>query len=284
MEYKCPNCIKTFQYESQYQRHRNAGKCYKANKCPNCSKTYSYLKSLNKHIEKCPYRFQAETETDTETKVNSEQKSTLTINKQSSLEEVVCQMKNELEETKKDLNRVKKRPTFVNIENLNANITFISRDLYSELQQSLGSEEALRIINQASRENQPLKLVDKLYLEGRSSDQYPIACKDSFHFRYLDDNRDLVDDKDGSQITRQIVSGVQDAMMLANNRVILQGINCGNTDYLFSEQYDLPKIQTNVLNINQNSVKDELAQRFTNPKHPFFAENIGNIRNIENIK
>ena len=304
--YKCPTCSKCFKYESQFNRHCKAGKCYKTFKCTYCDKSYSYLKSLNKHIQKChngtgiggigKENDNSRTISTKKIEVDDNQ-SWGTNNRVSSvksgngsgsgngigncdkdtnqtLAEVVTQMKIELEETKRDLNRVKEKPTYVNIENFNANITVVSRDFFAELYQSLGSEEALRVINQASRDNQPLKLVDKLYIEGRDSNQYPIACKDRFHFRYLDDNKDLIDDKDGSRITRQIIGGVQDAMMSANNKLILQGIRRGNTDFLFSEQYNLPKIQDNLLNINPNNVKNELVQRFTNPKHPFFRDNI----------
>lgn len=145
----CPNCGKHFQYRSQFMRHNKSRRCYRPNRCVYCSKTYSYVKSLRRHIEKCPYRRSDDSLTEYVGEISYIDKETGGENSRGNeergsgnesggqgeedLKQFVNKIANELEETKRDLNKVKEQPTYVNIENLYNNITIISGDFYGEL-------------------------------------------------------------------------------------------------------------------------------------------------------
>ena len=126
------------------------------------------------------------------------------------------------------------------------------------------------------------KIIDKVYLENLSSDEFPIACKGSTHFRYLDKTRLLVNDKKGDQISKLLINNIQSAGLMASN-ILIKKHATSNVNKLY-ETYDILKIQTVAYDLTKHSyfskIRKYLSKRVLNPNHPFF-NNFGGYQVIK---
>jgi hypothetical protein len=159
----------------------------------------------------------------------------------------------QLEKQNNDLQRevkeLKLKPTTTNY------IAILGNDLYTELTNKIGRTNAMKFIAESKK---PLSVFQKLYIDGRSPDDYPIACRDKYHFRYMDNQQRMVDDHGGSTIGSAVSKQISDAVAHAVHDFEIEGHVIGGRERL--EQLD------------PDSVIKELAYITNNPNHPFFRE------------
>ena len=107
----------------------------------------------------------------------------------------------------------------------------------------------------------------KLYIEDRNPDDYPIACRDKYHFRYLDDQKRVVDDHGGSTIGNTVSQRLTDAVEHAVHDFEIEGH--GNSVYSLE---NVQLLKERLAQLDKDSVIKELAYITNNPNHPFFRE------------
>lgn len=161
---------------------------------------------------------------------------------------------------REEVEELKLKPTTTNY------IAILGNDFYSELTNKIGRENAMKFIAESSTKH-PLSMFQKLYLDDRDPDDYPIACRDKYHFRYLDNQQRVVEDKGGSTIGTAVSKRLTDAMEHAFHDFQIEGH--GNTVYSLE---GVQKLRERLANLNQDSVIKELAYITNNPNHPFFKD------------
>ena len=94
-------------------------------------------------------------------------------------------------------------------------------NFYDDLVTKMGGRDhAVNYLASVASEGKPIDIISKLYLEGKSPENYPIACRDEDHFRYMDSDHQLVDDIGGHSIKKVVTSGIHDALVLSKNILI----------------------------------------------------------------
>lgn len=141
---------------------------------------------------------------------------------------------------------------------------------YHELIHKLGRDNAIKFLTQSCVNGQLLSVFQKLYLDGRQPDDYPVACKDERYFRYLDDDQCLMDDHDGSEIGNVMSRKITDAIIRATNDAIIQDTS---NDISSGTQVmdNLHSVQS-ALCIDTEAMIKDLAIITNNPGHPFFRD------------
>ena len=158
---------------------------------------------------------------------------------------------------REEVAELKLKPTTTNY------IAIVGNDFYSELTNKMGRENAMKFIAESGIKH-PLSVFKKIYLDDRKPDDYPIACRDRCHFRYLDSQKNMVDDRDGKNIGNVVSKGLSDAVQNAVHDFEIEGH--GNT------VYGIQQLKRSLMQLDQHSVIKELAYITNNPNHPFFRD------------
>lgn len=170
----------------------------------------------------------------------------------------------------KELETVKQRPTTIH----QWNIVF-GDNFYEQLVNRMGNEEAINFLSDMAAHGTPVDLISKLYLEGRDPADYPVACRDKDHFRYINSEKRIIDDKGGHSISKLVSAGVRDALITAANEHSAGAIE-GNTDE-DEEIEEITIIKDFVTNMPELMSKEAIIRKLseitTNPNHPFFQVN-----------
>ncbi len=120
------------------------------------------------------------------------------------------------------------------------------------------------------------KILEKVYFDGKGSDNFPIACKGGGHFRFINKNGILVDDKNGNIICKQILNNIQAAGLMASNLLIKKFSDSKDYNDLY-DVYDIGQIQNVAYKMDNKStitnIKKYLSKRVLNPNHPHFLGN-----------
>lgn len=172
----------------------------------------------------------------------------------------LAQLEQQNSELREEVAELKMKPTTTNY------IAILGNDLYTELTNKIGKDKAMRFIAE-SGVKRPLSVFQKLYLDDRNPDDYPIACKDKCHFRYLDHRKRMVDDPGGSTIGTAVSKQIYDAVTHAVHDFEIEGH--GNTVYGLEGVHSL---RERFAQLDQDSVIKELAYITNNPNHPFFRD------------
>ena len=118
-------------------------------------------------------------------------------------------------------------------------------------------------------------IIEKAYLENIGSDEYPFACKGRNHFRYYDKNSDLIDDVDGTLLSKTIHKGIQNAALTSSIIIIKKHLDNDNNEELY-DNYDLAQLQglayKMTIDRSVTKIKKYLATRVLNPNHPYFKK------------
>jgi uncharacterized C2H2 Zn-finger protein len=172
----------------------------------------------------------------------------------------LAQLEKQNIELREEVEELKLKPTTTNY------IAILGNDFYSELINKIGRPEAMRFLAEKGTKS-PLSVFEKLYLEDRSPDDYPIACRDKYHFRYLDDQKRMVDDRGGSNIGTVVSKQLTDAVEHAVHDFEIEGH--GNSVYGLE---NVQRLRQRLAELDQDSVIKELAYITNNPNHPFFRD------------
>lgn len=159
------------------------------------------------------------------------------------LKEMVYQLRDEIDE-------IRKQPK-VQIQNL----TVVTDDIFGKIITQMGEREGVKfLLESMNNDGECLSIVDKVYLSGKDRDQYPIACKNNNHFRFLGPNHNIVDDVGGDLIVTKITNSVQDAFLRAS----------ADDETVYNRIRHLPSAD------QRERLKEGLATKVSNPTHPFF--------------
>lgn len=159
---------------------------------------------------------------------------------------------------REEVAELKLKPTTTNY------IAILGNDFYTELSNKIGRENAMKFIAESGIKH-PLSVFKKIYLDDRKPDDYPIACRDRCHFRYLDSQKNMVDDRDGKNIGNVVSKGLSEAVENAVHDFAGRPENEGYS-------YTVQQIKNSLSQLDQHSVIKELAYITNNPNHPFFRD------------
>jgi hypothetical protein len=151
------------------------------------------------------------------------------------------------------------------------NFVIIGQDFFAELTDIVGTRVgAAQFLSDTLNGGNAIGVVKKLYLEGRDPMQYPIACRDSNHFRYLGADSRIIDDRGGEAIGNIVTDRVQKAVLLAINEMIAAGIDDEEVD---TDTLDRINASHRYLeDIDKNELVSQLAAITHNNNHPFFND------------
>lgn len=196
-------------------------------------------------------------------KIKSKSKNTpnIVINEQKSDNDAILE---ELKDLRARVNVIENEPRSYN------NWIIIGTDMFHDMINKFGKEEAVSFLTQSAVKGDSIDVVKKLYLDGVSPEKYPIACKNSRHFRYLNDKREIIDDKGGQSVQKMFSDNAHRAMVLATNEMIKKQLDTDTTEKLYVN-YDIGDVQCRLATVHKLDI-DRLAGITNNPNHPFFVE------------
>jgi len=165
-----------------------------------------------------------------------------------------------IEKLERELEEVKQTP----VQHHHWNIV-LGMNFFDELVHKMGKDHAIDFLSDIAQEGKPVDVINKLYLEGTSPNEYPIACCDRNHFRYIDSEHRIVDDKGGHEISKIVTSGVHDALVSAANESL----------HVHGTRDQFNALQRYITDMKRSLPKDriisELAHITSIPNHPFFT-------------
>jgi len=167
--------------------------------------------------------------------------------------------------------RVKKIENTPRIQTAFSNCIIIGPDMYHDMVAKYGKDAAIDFLTKSALSGDSVGVIQKLYLDGINPDQYPIACRDlpapsKYHFRYLNDNREVVDDQGGKSVQKIFTDRAHKAMILATNEIISKAMDGEEGAFC-----TLVPIQRKLASIDVLDI-DRLANITNNPNHPFFLD------------
>jgi hypothetical protein len=247
-------------------RGRNKGKvCKDVNKtcrhqnmqCENCGEIFSYKHTHSAHMKLCaPHK----RKTTVVKKYDDDEDMS-----QPAIIERLKKLEHQNQVLKNQVQQVADQPRSIH------NIMVIGNDFFQELIAKIGKQRAIEFLSSTASAGKPIDVIGKLYLEGKEPNNYPIACRDEDHFRYLshDDKggRKVVDDRGGVIIGDIMMNRLQNAFLMAANELITNHVDGG----IESDRDVLRSVQ-NVATINKNTLVYQLAEVTTNANHPFFLD------------
>lgn len=246
-------------------RGKNKGKaCYEVNKkcrhknsqCPHCGIKFTVETSYTRHISICPDRVHVKIKPKTKTKPKPKLKDEPSNNT----------LLEKIEKLERELQEVKSTPAVHHHWNIVLGMNF-----FDELVTKMGKDHAINFLAGIAHDGKPVDVINKLYLEGNEPNTYPIACRDHDHFRYIDSEHRVIDDKGGHSISKIVTAGVQDALILAANIAIHEQVKG-----MLSDQIDVGVLQKYVADMRRSLPRDriigELAHITNIPNHPFFTD------------
>lgn len=150
------------------------------------------------------------------------------------------------------------------------NWIIIGSDMFNDMIEKYGREEALTYLTRSAITGDTVDVIKKLYLDGVSPERYPIACKNYHHFRYLNDKREVIDDRGGQSVRKIFSDRAHRAMVLATTEMMKDELNTDEDDAgdLFRKLGD---VQCQLASIHTLDI-DRLAGITNNPNHPFFLD------------
>lgn len=215
--------------------------------CTVCGEVFSYKHTHAAHIRICAGR----------KKIHPQRRQT------DELQQGIQERLDELEKRNKILEskvlNVEKQPRNIN------NIVVIGTDFYQELVEKIGKDQAIDFLTVSA----PMDVISKLYLDGKDPMNYPIACKDSDHFRYLDDNSSVVDDHGGRVISDIVIKRIQNAFLMVTNELINESVE-QDKDYHASGM--VLQMQDKISNYSKEDIVYQLAEATNIEGHPFFRD------------
>lgn len=290
-------------------RGRNKGKlCRVVNKtcrhqtirCPNCGEDFSYKHTYTAHARACmPNRklvvspdpgldpdldpdlaSDTDTNLDLDTDLSQDRmtgKKTTYIRKRThrrrddmdmDKSEIIARL-HDLERENKNLKdkvqQVAEQPRNIN------NIMVIGNDFFQELTAKIGKDSAVQFLSSAATTGKPIDVIDKLYLEGKDPMNYPIACRNDDHFRYLSHDgaggKKLVDDRGGAIIGDLMMNRLRNAFLMAANELISKHV-----DGTAESDKDVLRSVQNITTVDKKMIVYQLAEATNNSSHPFFLD------------
>lgn len=254
MSYICKNCKKKYSSMGNLKRH-NKKPCkikITSHRCVDCKKYFSAECSLKYHRKhNCPKILKKRV-----------------IIKSKAREKIEHQTCNDLV----NLNDI------IDIERQNIPKKIVVGDNILEiLNEKMGEQEHLNFFLTNILSKQYGKIIESVYLTGRKSDDYPMACSDKQHFRFLNESGKLINDLDGEILIQTLVNCLQNALLKTSNKLIMKYIGTNEDIAKLYDFYDIRKIQNSACEIskpiNRKKIKDFLIKRVINPNHSFFSEN-----------
>lgn len=243
-------------------RHRNI-------ECPHCGTRFTVETSFIRHRTQCriPIIIPIRTESMTAHIEPTEPiEHTERTERNEPSEPVVNKLLRKIEHLEKELELVKNKPEVHHHWNIVLGMNF-----FEELVSKMGTDHAINFLTDIATDGGPVDVINKLYLEGNSPTSYPIACQGDTHFRYIDADHRLIDDKGGHGISKIVTSGVHEALILAANEAIHQQVMSQDYDH-----FNIAPIQKYVADMRKSLPQDriisELARMTRIPNHPFFKD------------
>lgn len=176
-----------------------------------------------------------------------------------------------IEKLERELEEVKQTP----VQHHHWNIV-LGMNFFDELVHKMGKDHAIDFLSDIAQEGKPVDVINKLYLEGTSPNEYPIACCDRNHFRYIDSEHRIVDDKGGHEISKIVTSGVHDALVSAANESL----------HVHGTRDQFNALQRYITDMKRSLPKDriisELAHITSIPNHPFFTTD-ADIKSLDSL-
>lgn len=203
--------------------------------CTWCESSYCHASGKSRHEKTCSK------------KPHSKQKLSIT-KKPTSVEAITNIVEDLLKKRKPDY-------TF----NIN-NYIIISATTFEDIVKQFGRDQALHLLSTGN----VVDITKKLYFDGKIPDQYPVACRESHHYRFLNESREIVDDHGGTQINKLIINTMRDAMISATNATIKDQLD-GKPIY-----NDIGTMQNQLISLSSHDIQPELSKLAHNPHHPFF--------------
>lgn len=148
-------------------------------------------------------------------------------------------------------------------------IAVLGTDFYGDLISKLGKSDAIKFLAESCVDGSPLSVFQKLYLDDKRPDDYPVACKDKLHFRYLDNDKRVVEDQGGNALGTAVSKKITDALLLAANDALSREIEGSNTVYNMEH---ILVMQDRLTKLDKLSMIEDLAYITNNPNHPFFRD------------
>jgi hypothetical protein len=167
------------------------------------------------------------------------------------------------EKVMSELREIKNRPQVLNL--------YIGDNIYDELVDKMGKKDAVDFLIRAASDNDPLSVIDKLYLGDGAKDNWPIAYKEGV-YKYINKDKEMIVDKTGEKIGK-LFGKIHNAMIQAVSEMINQNLS-GNTVEGMYDTYNMMKIQRNLYKIcgRTEILCNKLQSKVKNPVHPFFQK------------
>ena len=154
------------------------------------------------------------------------------------------------------------------IENLN--ITK-ETDFYEELVKKMGEEKAIDFIARSAINGDEIKIFEKLYLEDKDMNEYPLACyKDEIRFKNDDILKSDTIKKMSDMINEKIVNCILTVNIYMVNKMMFASEKEKNT--MFESTFNLKKLQSVAERINRKKevFLNKLTKKIKVKDHPFF--------------
>lgn len=160
------------------------------------------------------------------------------------------------------LKEIKKRPPVLNF--------YIGDNVYDDLVEKMGKEDAVDFLIRAASDNNPLSVIDKLYLDDRNKEDWPLAYNKEGEFKYLNKNKQMIVDKTGTEIVK-LFGKVHNAMIQAVSEMINKNLTGQSVDGMY-DTYNLQKIQGNLYKMcgRTELLCGKFKKKIINQVHPFF--------------
>lgn len=151
-------------------------------------------------------------------------------------------------------------------------LTVIADDLFGQIVNQMGKHEGMKFLLD-SMDDECVDIIDKVYLSGKDKNQYPIACINKSHFRFLGSRHDVIDDVRGDLIVSKITNSIQNAFLKAIADLIQGHVEDDLIDALY-RTYDIRSVHKRIKQLSTTEQRERLRQglanKVTNPSHPFF--------------
>lgn len=239
---ECVNCGHIFGYKHNYTAHLRT--C----KAPDNTKLKPTIKILAKEVPVVKTSVAATVST--------------TMAHKDDIIDRLSRLEKENKQFEQQLQEQASRPQITNYYNF----VVVGDNFFDELINVMGKDNAVDFLANAAVEGKPLDVINKLYLEGRDPNKYPIACRKNnvSNFRYLNNKHQIVDDMGGTVLGRAVSDKIQNAMLRATNEIIKDGLN---------DRYDITHLQHNLATMgNGLHLVNDLANVTENALHPFFKD------------
>ena len=271
---ECSNCKRSFASLKGLRRHQNSPACKRAQmvtkfRCEHCGKYFSYRSGLSRHKNTFCKKAIGYTELKQikavqaldatggkkKIKIKLTLKSSVTGSTESNPLSGLSRSLKQLSQQKPVIIKPKPKP-----KKLVANgMGNIADDILEILTVRYGDVPAIELLLTNFMSKNYIKIIDTAYLDNKSSDNYPMACSGGTHFRYINSDFELVDDADGERMVKTIINNIQNAVLMASNKLIRKYMGQNKVGDLF-EVYDLGQIQKGVCDMFRDTTKKKVKR------------------------